>query len=86
MYRIKFTTFFVNSVILPLILSTAYIYVVYQAILLEEAILDIFKIHYDKPKIWFNRWRIFFLSCEAFFALNNGKEYFVSHYLLKKSD
>jgi len=40
----KFTTFFVNSVILPLILSTAYIYVVYQAILLEEAILDIFKI------------------------------------------
>ena len=36
----KFTTFFVNSVILPLILSTAYIYVVYQAILLEEAILD----------------------------------------------
>ena len=28
----------------------------------------------------------FFLSCEAFFALNNGKEYFVSHYLLKKSD
>ena len=33
----KFTAFFVNSVILPLILSTAYIYVVYQAILLEEA-------------------------------------------------
>ena len=50
----------------------------------KKKILDIFQNHYDKPKIWFNRWRIFFLSCEAFFALNNGKEYFVSHYLLGK--
>ncbi|MFZ8865337.1 MAG: SAM-dependent methyltransferase [Rickettsiales bacterium] len=50
----------------------------------KDKILDIFDKHYDKPKIWFNRWRIFFLSCEAFFAINNGKEYFVSHYLLKK--
>ena len=52
----------------------------------KKKILDIFKKHYDEPKIWFNRWRIFFLSCEAFFALNNGKEYFVSHYLFKKRD
>ena len=52
----------------------------------KEKILDTFNRHYHNPKIWFNRWRIFFLSCEAFFALNNGKEYFVSHYLLKKSD
>ena len=51
----------------------------------KKKILDIFNKHYDKPNIWFNRWRIFFLSCEAFFALNNGKEYFVSHYLLKKN-
>ena len=52
----------------------------------KKKILDIFDKHYDEPKIWFNRWRIFFLSCEAFFALNNGKEYFVAHYLFKKSD
>jgi len=52
----------------------------------KKKILDIFRTHYDKPKIWFNRWRIFFLSCEAFFALNNGEEYSVSHYLLKKRD
>ena len=51
----------------------------------KKKILEIFQNHYDKPKIWFNRWRIFFLSCEVFFALNNGKEYFVSHYLLKKN-
>ena len=38
----------------------------------KKKILDIFDKHYDEPKIWFNRWRIFFLSCEAFFALNNG--------------
>ena len=50
----------------------------------KDKILDIFDKHYDKPKIWFNRWRIFFLSCEAFFAINNGREYFVSHYLFKK--
>ena len=52
----------------------------------KKKILDIFERHYDEPKIWFNRWRIFFLSCEAFFALNNGREYFVSHYLFKKCD
>ena len=52
----------------------------------KKKILDIFEKHYDEPKIWFNRWRIFFLSCEAFFALNNGKEYFVGHYLFKKSN
>ena len=50
----------------------------------KKKILNIFEKHYDEPKIWFNRWRIFFLSCEAFFALNNGREYFVSHYLFKK--
>ena len=50
----------------------------------KRKILDVFKQHYDEPKIWFNRWRIFFLSCEAFFSINSGKEYFVSHYLLKK--
>ncbi len=50
----------------------------------KKKILDIFHKHYKNPKIWFHRWRIFFLSCEAFFALNNGEEYFVSHYLFKK--
>ena len=48
----KFTTFFINSVILPLILSTAYIYVIYQAILLEEPILDIFKIYFGLENLY----------------------------------
>ena len=41
----KFTQFFVNSIILPLILSTAYIYIIYQIILLDEPIFDVFKLY-----------------------------------------
>ena len=41
----KFTRFFVNSVILPLILSTCAVYVIYQAILLDESIFEIFKLY-----------------------------------------
>jgi len=37
----KVTQFFVNSIILPLILSVAYIYVIYQTILLDEPISGI---------------------------------------------
>ena len=48
----KFTTFFVNSIILPLILSTAYIYVIYQAILLEEPIFDTFKIYLSLENLY----------------------------------
>ena len=48
----KFTTFFVYSVILPLILSTAYIYVIYQAVLLEEPIFDTFKIYLSLENLY----------------------------------
>ena len=41
----KFTQFFVNSIILPLILSTIYIYIIYQIILLDEPIFDIFRLY-----------------------------------------
>ncbi len=41
----KFTQIFVNSIILPIIFSTAYIYVLYQSILLDESFLDIFKLY-----------------------------------------
>ena len=41
----KVTQFFVNSIILPLVLSVAYIHVIYQSILLQEPILDIFKLY-----------------------------------------
>ena len=41
----KFTQFLVNSIITPLILSATYVYVAYQAILLEESFLEMFKIY-----------------------------------------
>ena len=52
----------------------------------KEEIMNIFNDHYDDPVVWFNRWRIFFLTCEVFFAMNKGDEYFVSHYLLEKTN
>ena len=48
----------------------------------KKTILDIFKGHYPNPRLWFVRWQLFFLACEELFACNEGKEWFVSHYLL----
>jgi len=41
----KITQILINSVILPLILSIAYVYIIYQAIILEEISIDIFKVY-----------------------------------------
>ena len=41
----RITQIFVNSIILPLILSIAYVYIIYQTILLEESIFDFFKLY-----------------------------------------
>ena len=41
----KATQIFVNSVILPLILASAYGYTIYQTILLDEPIFDVFKLY-----------------------------------------
>ena len=48
----KITQFFVNSIIVPLILSTAYLYVIYQTILLEEPLLNIFKLYLSLDDIY----------------------------------
>ena len=41
----KITQIFVSSIILPIILSTAYIYVLYQSILLDDPFFDVFKLY-----------------------------------------
>ena len=41
----RITQLFVNSIVLPLILATAYVYVIYQGILLDEPIFDVFKLY-----------------------------------------
>ena len=48
----KFTKFFVNSIILPLILSTIYIYIIYQTILLGEPISEIIKIYLSLDNLY----------------------------------
>ena len=48
----KFTQFFVNSIILPLILSATYIYIIYQAILIDEPIFDFFKLYLSLDNLY----------------------------------
>ena len=48
----RITQIFVNSIILPIILSTAYIYVLYQSILLGEPFVDIFKLYLNIDSLY----------------------------------
>jgi hypothetical protein len=48
----KPTQIFVNSVILPLILSATYVFLIYQAFLLDEKILDIFKLYFSLDNLY----------------------------------
>ena len=46
------TQIFVNSVILPLILGTTYVYMIYQTVLLEEPIFDVFKLYLSLDNLY----------------------------------
>ena len=48
----KVTQILINSVILPLILSIIYVYVIYQTILLDEPIFDIFKLYLSLDNLY----------------------------------
>jgi len=48
----KVTQILINSVILPLILSITYVYVIYQTILLDELIFDIFKLYLSLDNLY----------------------------------
>ena len=50
--RSSFTQFFVNSIILPLILSIAYIYTIYQTISMDEPILDVFTLYLSLDNLY----------------------------------
>ena len=48
----RITQLFVNSIVLPLILATAYVYVIYQAILLDEPVFDVLKLYLSLDNLY----------------------------------
>ena len=52
----------------------------------KAEVIELFKKTYgeEDASSWFQRWRIFFMSCEVLFGYNHGSEWGVSHYLFKK--
>jgi len=48
----RITQILVNSVVIPLILSLTYIYVVYQGILLDESFIGIFKLYISLDNLY----------------------------------
>ena len=52
----------------------------------KAEVLELFKKTYGESdaNLWFQRWRIFFMSCEVLFGFNRGSEWGVSHYLFEK--
>ena len=53
----------------------------------REQIMPILRDSYgDQAELWFQRWRVFFMACAELFGYNDGNEWFVGHYLLKKAN
>ena len=52
----------------------------------KAEVLELFKKTYGEndAKSWFQRWRIFFMSCEVLFGFGRGSEWGGSHYLFEK--
>jgi cyclopropane-fatty-acyl-phospholipid synthase len=53
---------------------------------LKDSVLPVLEQTYGKAnsKVWYQRWRLFFMACEELFGFRNGTEWYVSHYLFKK--
>ena len=48
----KLTSILINSIIAPLLITSAYVYVLYKAVLLDEHILDIFNLYLDLENLY----------------------------------
>lgn len=51
----------------------------------KDKIMPLFEKTYGAEAVkWYNRWRVFYMSCGELFAFNHGQEWAVSHYLFTK--
>jgi len=50
----------------------------------DQIIPHLQDVYGDDAELWFQRWRVFFMACAELFGYNNGNEWFVGHYLLRK--
>lgn len=51
----------------------------------RESVMRTFRECYgDDAKLWFQRWRIFYMACSELFAYNRGREWPVMHYRFRK--
>lgn len=51
----------------------------------KEKVLEIMnKTYGEDGHLWFNRWRVFFMSCAELFGYERGQQWGVSHYLFSK--
>lgn len=54
----------------------------------RDAVLPIMQDTYglERAEQWFQRWRIFFMACAELFGMNEGREWYVGHYLFSRQD
>jgi len=52
----------------------------------RDRVLNILTKTYDDPKVWFQRWRMFIMACSELFGYDEGREWFVTHYLFEKEN
>lgn len=52
-----------------------------------DVLMPIFESTYTpaEAKLWFQRWRMFFMSCAELFGFEDGKQWYVAHYRFRKS-
>ena len=53
----------------------------------HDEVMSVLHGHYgpSNARLWFNRWRMFFMACEELFAYRDGTEWFVVHHVFKRS-
>ncbi|MFT5101511.1 MAG: cyclopropane-fatty-acyl-phospholipid synthase [Planctomycetaceae bacterium] len=54
----------------------------------EQSVRNVFTSSDDPTSatVLFNRWRMFFMACEELFAYNDGREWYVGHYLFSNKE